>query len=267
MPRLPDLEIITEPADRPERGRPPLLLVHGAWSTPWLWQRFWMPYLAAAGYDVHAVGLRGHGRSPAYRHLNRLRLRHYVDDVITAITTLDRPPVVIGHSMGGGVVQHLLARRDRPLLAGAVLAASVPPAGALGATLAVARRDPKTFALANLTFNLGLLVEEPAMVRWLLFSDDAPEELVAETALHLQGESYLAFLDMLALDRPPVAQVEEPLLVLGAADDVLFTPAQAQGIGRAWRAPVVMLPDTAHGVMVDTRWKAAADAVLDWLDR
>ena len=39
----------------------PILFVHGAFATPWVWQRNFMPWFADRGHDVYAVTLKGTG--------------------------------------------------------------------------------------------------------------------------------------------------------------------------------------------------------------
>lgn len=86
----------------------PLLFVHGAYSSARIWEPFFLPYFADHGYAVHAVSLRGHGGSEIRGRLAAARLRDYVSDVAEAAQRLETPPAVIGHSMGGMVVQHYL---------------------------------------------------------------------------------------------------------------------------------------------------------------
>jgi len=97
---------------------------------------------------------------------------HYVEDLASIVDTLDAPPVVIGHSMGGLVVQRYLEGKD---LAGGVLLAPVPVGGALGATFRTAWRYPLAFAKANLTLRLWPIVGASGLARDAFFADDMPE--------------------------------------------------------------------------------------------
>lgn len=260
------LEVRRAGPDDGAGDRPPLLFVHGAWHGAWCWAEHFLPWFAAAGWECVAPSLTGHGGSPGHERRNRLRLRDYVDDVIEVVAALDRPPVVLGHSMGGGVVQHLLARPDRPALAGAALLASMPPRGVWPVTLKVARERPGRFLRANARLDLGVLVETVVLARELFFSDDLPEVEVARHQRRLHAESYLAFLDMLVLDRPRPGPVDEPVLVLAAADDTIFSIADAEATAAAWSGDLTVVPHLAHDVMLDTGWESAAGAVLDWLE-
>ncbi len=121
----------------------PLLFVHGAWHGAWCWDQHFLDYFARHGFAAHALSLRGHGESEGRNRLRWTRLAEYVEDVARVARVLPRPPVVIGHSMGGAVVQKYLETRAA---AAGVLLASVPPSGALPAALRLARRHPFRFA-------------------------------------------------------------------------------------------------------------------------
>jgi pimeloyl-ACP methyl ester carboxylesterase len=71
------------------------VLVHGAMSDSRTWHRLG-PALAARGFHVTAVDLRGHGRSPrAAEYTPAL----FADDLVESVAA--RPDLVIGHSLGG----------------------------------------------------------------------------------------------------------------------------------------------------------------------
>ena len=63
----------------------------------------------------------------------------YLDDVQSATENLNSQPVLIGHSMGGFIVQKYLVNRCAPA---GVLMASIPPQGVMRATVRLIRRHP-----------------------------------------------------------------------------------------------------------------------------
>lgn len=240
----------------------PLLFVHGAWHGAWCWDQHFLDYFARHGFATHALSLRGHGQSEGRDRLRRTRLADYVADVAHVASELPRPPVVIGHSMGGAVVQKYLETHAAPA---GVLLASVPPSGALAAALRLARRHPVRFAKANLTLSLFPLVATPQLAREAFFSASLPDELVLAYAKRLRDESYLAFLDMLALNLPRPRRIAAPMLVLGAAQDTFFHPREIDATARAYRTRAVIFPGMAHDMMLEAGWQAVAERILSWL--
>src|SRR5690606_36074902 len=61
--------------------------------------------LQSAGYTVHTVDLRGHGRSPGPRG-HTPAYRYLLDDIEALVGQMDpvRPKFLLGHSMGGNLV-------------------------------------------------------------------------------------------------------------------------------------------------------------------
>jgi pimeloyl-ACP methyl ester carboxylesterase len=118
----------------------PVLLIHGSWGNAQTWDfpgRSVMDYLAARGYDVYALDLRGMGASipgpvgPAdYFPIDipgRVRDAAAVAGYIRNNT--GRVPVVIGWSQGGVITGLLAASDPRHQLAAAVGLLSTAPGG------------------------------------------------------------------------------------------------------------------------------------------
>jgi len=245
--------------------RATVVLVHGAWHGAWCWHDGFAQRLADQGISTVAPSLRGHAGSATGYRLNRLRMRDYVDDVAAVVAGLDVPPFVVGHSMGGGLVQQLLAQPDRPRLAGVALLASMPPRGVVRVTTQVATHSPGTFLRANLTLNLGRLVATTEQVRALFFTPSTPESVVEAATARVQSESYRAFLDMLLLDRPRPIPVDVPVLVIGAGADPIFNAAEVAQTARAWGTEPVMFAGMGHDVMLDDDWETVADHLAGWI--
>src|SRR5512142_1491827 len=115
----------------------PLLFVHGALHGAWCWDVHFLDYFAQHGYAAHAVNLRGHGNSEGRESLRWARIADFVEDVANAVQQLPAPPVLIGHSMGGFIIEKYLEDHSAPA---AVLLTSPSPAGMLPTVLRVARR-------------------------------------------------------------------------------------------------------------------------------
>ncbi|GBD94276.1 haloalkane dehalogenase [bacterium BMS3Abin05] len=255
------LEMITqEPKTHP---RPtPILFVHGAWHSAWCWAEHFLPYFAEHGYVSHALSLRGHGASEGNKHFRWTRLADYVDDVAQVVDQLPEPPILVGHSMGGQVVQKYLETHAAPA---AVLLASVPVKGVLFTTLRMARNHPLIFMKVNLTMSLYPLIGTPALTRESFFSADMPDEILNTYFERLQDESYLAFLDMLIFKLPKPKKINTPLLILGAANDAIFHTNEIEATARAYNTQAEIFPGMAHDMMLEAGWQSVADRILEWL--
>jgi pimeloyl-ACP methyl ester carboxylesterase len=71
------------------------LLIHGSCHGAWCWHRV-IPALTALGHTVRAIDLPGHGRD--HTPLAEVTLDLYAEAILDA---LDRPTIVVGHSMAG----------------------------------------------------------------------------------------------------------------------------------------------------------------------
>jgi len=85
----------------PERRsrRRPLYLLHGELGGSWLWHRF-LGYFAPRGWEGHALNLRGHYWSET-ADFTEIDFETYVQDALAGVDSMPRPPIVVGHGMGG----------------------------------------------------------------------------------------------------------------------------------------------------------------------
>ncbi|RKQ61997.1 alpha-beta hydrolase superfamily lysophospholipase [Vogesella indigofera] len=258
------LELIHTPAAGAASTIPPLLFVHGAFSSASCWQQHFMPWFSARGYDCWALSFEGHGDSDGHDYLAAISIDDYVGNLQQAIRQLPRPPIVIAHSMGGFVLQQYLTRHDLP---GAVLLASVPPSGLAGSSMRLMTHAPELFMQLNL-FQQGNYQPELNELRHMLFSDDADLAAVDWVAHHSQTESQRAIMDMTLV--PPFLQrriAPLPNLVLGAAADQLISPQDITETAARFGSKPETLPHIGHMMMLDNRWEQCAQRIEAWLAR
>jgi len=248
VPRLEVLE--TLPAG--ETDRPPILFVHGAGHGAWCWEN-WMDGVAAAGYPAYAVSLRGHGNSDG--SLLSAHLDSYVNDVIRTAATLPRQPIIVGHSLGGLVVQRTLAKY--PARAG-VLVASIPARPGVGTLVSIFKQHPADGfkILAG-----GSLPMRPEY----LFNELTPEEAAANVARTGRESSLAQFQVLLhAPDTDP--RGAPPILNLGTPDDMLVPISDVRDTARRFGADLLEFPGMGHDLMLDRRWSEPLEAMIGWLD-
>lgn len=247
-----------EPSDRP-----PLLFVHGSFAGAWIWRQHFMPFFAEAGWECLALSLRGHGGSPGRERLDHFGLGHYVEDVAAVARTLARPPVVIGHSLGGVVAQRFCTGHPA---AGQVLVASVPPGGFASSAWWMALHHP-LFA-----WQIGVLetvgknhVDAEALARGL-FSADFPRDAARHYLPLLQRESARAIAEVMLPQRVWRPRPDFPTLVIGGDADAFISQAALHATAAHWQARLVVQPGVPHGMMLDPCWRRTAEAVRGWLD-
>ncbi|MBI2313780.1 MAG: alpha/beta hydrolase [Betaproteobacteria bacterium] len=260
----PRLELISRlPSGR--RRPTPLLFVHGAFTAAWCWDQHFLPYFADLGYEAHALSLRGHGGSEGFEHLSMTSLDDYVDDLASVAEGFATPPVLVGHSMGGIVVQHHLAEGAA---SGVVLIASVPPEGLMGPALGLALQDPAFFREISMIQHVHPRFATLGGARRALFSEAVPEHLVARHFARMQPESQRAIYDLSLLPlRLARLRIDAPLLVLGAEDDAFFTPRMVRATAHAFGTDAEIFPGMAHAVMLEPGWPRVAGRIGAWLDQ
>lgn len=241
----------------------PLLFVHGAYAGAWCWEEHFLSYFAEQGYCTYALSLSGHAGSSGHDRLSWLSLRDYVADIKQVVDALPRTPVLIGHSMGGLVIQKYLEHTEVP---GVVLMASVPPTGILEMNWWVGMTRPQLFQELWLVQSGTVRFATYGEVRRALFSERLPDEQVARYLDRTQAESQRALLDMSGWDLPVLPQPCPPTLVLGASEDVLVPRFSVQATAAAFGARAELFPDMAHVMMLDPDWQRVAERIRDWLD-
>ncbi|MFE5706544.1 alpha/beta hydrolase [Rhodococcus koreensis] len=108
----------------------------------------------------------GHGGSPSPKPLRWVTIADYVDDVAAVADELPLRPVVIGHSMGGYIVQKYLESYCAPV---GVLLASAPSGGIWRSTLRTLRRHPRALLAETLTLSPYRLVGTLELARDHMF--------------------------------------------------------------------------------------------------
>jgi pimeloyl-ACP methyl ester carboxylesterase len=77
------------------------VLVHGAFQAPYAWQ-FVKAKLEAAGQKVVVIELQGHGQDQTPP--SKISIKSYRNKVVAAITAVNGPVVLVGHSLGGAII-------------------------------------------------------------------------------------------------------------------------------------------------------------------
>ncbi|MBI2890686.1 MAG: alpha/beta hydrolase [Nitrospirae bacterium] len=240
------------------------MFVHGAWHAAWCWAENFFPYFASRGFTCYAPNLRGHGDGGDHSLLRRARFHDFVQDLGRLIEWLETPPILVGHSMGGMVA---LSCSRLFQIQGLVFLASATPRDAVVSPLRFFMQSPGAILESLRTRRLDAVAASPEQTRKWLFSPDLPTPLLLDYHRRMQGESFRAFVDLVGEAFRPVAAPDVPTLVVGGRSDQMYRPWQTHATARRLRAECAILPGLAHNAMLDTRWRAAADRIAQWLER
>lgn len=248
----------------PETGarKTPLLFVHGSFVGAWMWTSTFMPWFAAAGYPCYALSLRGHGKSMDRDRIDWLSIADYVEDVAAVATWLETPPALIGHSMGGFVVQKYLERCPAPA---AVLLCAVPPQGLAASQFHMLLQKPGLMLELNNVMSGGKVSLQA--VREALFAQPVGDELLATFRDNMQVESQRAIWDMTMFNLPLLPFKERPpLFVTGGELDVMVPPFLVQATAHSYGVPAHVFKGMGHALSHEQNWVHVAETLKQWLD-
>lgn len=258
--RVGKLEVLScEPQQR--KHATPLLFVHGAFTGAWVWAEHFLPWFAEQGFQAHALSLRGHGTSDGQERIDWFSVHDYVEDVAEVAADLETPPVLIGHSMGGFIVQKYLEHHNAPA---AVLMCSVPPQGLVVAQFSLLFEKPGMMVEINRL--LGGSDVSLEVLREALFAQEIDDQSLRRYYRLMQPESQRAIWDMSVFGLPnPNAMHRPPLLVQGAEKDRLIPAFLAQSTARTYGVPDRIFRGMGHGLMLERDWQHVAETTRDWL--
>lgn len=258
------IEVITRTPTTPAHPTP-LLFVHGAWHGAWCWDAFFLSYFAQQGYIVHAMSLRGHGKSAGGERFRWIAASEHVQDVAQVVASLGTQPILIGHSMGGFIIQKYLETHSAPA---AVLLTPIPRHGIWQFTMRLLRHHPLGMLRMVALLDATQIIIPREKADYFLFSSKLPDDQRTRYLAQLEHESFRMALDTLLLNLPNAGKVRAngtPMLVVAAEHDRLFSVAEEQATAKAYSADITVIPDMSHQVFLEPEWQGVADQVIAWL--
>lgn len=257
-----------------ETARPShtVLFIHGMFMTPLCWSE-WERFFQQRGYRTLAPAWPEHDAPVAEqrrRHpdakLAALTLADVVARYRAIIHGLDEPPILVGHSMGGLVVQILL---DEGLGAAGIAIDSAPPNGTISLRYSFLKSNwPVISPSAKLDEPIAMSLDD---FRYAFVNGLPPDVQRAAYEKYVVPESRrvgkgpttdTAKLD-LACSRPPL------LLVAGGDDHIIPASLNRSNFERYERTPAITdlreFPGRTHWTIAQEGWQSVAQYVIDWL--
>jgi pimeloyl-ACP methyl ester carboxylesterase len=255
----------------------PLLLIHGAWLSARSWENF-ADYFGKRGFAVSAPEWpRKEGDVEQLREdaeeLAGLGLDEIVDHYETLIRKLDQPPVLIGHSFGGLIVELLL---DRGLGRAGVALSPAPPKGIL--VLPFSSLKAAAPALAHPSKRHGIVpltLEEFTYGFVNTFTPDEAGKAYERYAVPETGQIfYEAGFANFHLHPPTEVHFKSgdraPLLIVGAEEDHTVPASVAKKQYKKYesspaKTDYVEFAGRPHLSMVGDGWEEVAAGIDNWL--
>lgn len=247
------------------RFETPILLQHGMWHGAWCWQH-WQELFATWGWESHSISLPGHAGSPAQRPIYFCTLDYYLGFLKAEVKQLSRPPVLIGHSMGGALTQWYFKYVDDDLPA-AVLVAPWDLRGNFvdGGIGRWFRLDPLGVLFVSLTGSTYPYIRTPKHAARKLISSQAiytPEELHSR----LGPESAWVMMQHNPPFWRPAKQVKTPLLWLAGEIDTVISVEAERRSAAYYQADFIVVPKAAHNLMMEHNYRETAETIHNWLN-
>ncbi len=242
----------------------PILLVHGMWGWHWVWSHFVQTF-SDAGYPCYAVDMVGHG--PDTHHNpppGNLQVSEYVAELKKTMELItarhdNTPPLVMGYSMGGLIVQKTL---ETTPAAGLVLISSAAPKGIL-----VLPPFHTLFILVKYlikSFFTPLVEPDDKEVYYLAFHHMTGEEL--KLALERVVPEYSRAYRQIILGRVPVESrhITCPVLVVGGGQDRMVTSKSNQQLAKKYNASLIIFAQASHWLAREEGWQDVCNYILKW---
>jgi len=233
--------------------RETIVFVHGMCHGAWCWEEYFIPYFEKLGYNCIAFDLPGHEVQGSTRRIS-YSLGDYVQALHQMVSNLETPPIIIGHSMGGMILQKFLQTGSCKK---SILLASVPPSGVLLASLRALFRYPGLIPFLLQLNLLGGFKKYPQ----LMFNDP---ELCVRYSPKMCSESFLAYLGLML---PFHHRTSVPLLVVGGSKDGLITVNEFANTAKYYKAKLELIEDGSHDLMLDKDYTKTADVIHQWINQ
>jgi pimeloyl-ACP methyl ester carboxylesterase len=253
------------------------VLIHGAWLSARSWENF-ADYFERRGYAVSAPEWpRKHGDVEQLRangnELAGLGLDEIVDHYERLIRALDQPPVLIGHSFGGLIVELLL---DRRLGRAGVAISPAPPKGVL--VLPFSSLKAVAPALAHPSKWHGVVSLTPEEFAYGFVNTFTPEAAAAAYERYAVPETGQIFFEagFANFRMKPPSEVDfengerAPLLIVGATEDNTIPASVAEKQYKKYehssaQIDYVEFEGRPHLLMAAEGWDEVAASIETWL--
>ena len=231
-------------------NRPTLVMIHGAGGSAQVWRN--QVHLLKSSLNTLAIDLPGHGKTTGSAKNTIDGYARWLMETLKAF--FPEQPFLMGHSMGGAIVQEA-AFKSPALMKGIILAATGPRLGVAPALL------------DGLLNNFENIIDT---IMGYAYAPEVDRRLVTEgAALMREAGSAIVHGDFMACNqfdmRDRIVQITLPTLILCGEKDQLMPPSLSEKLKTAIEGSRCdIIPSAGHMVMIETP-EAFNKSVLDFV--
>ncbi|WLW57269.1 alpha/beta hydrolase [Streptomyces sp. YU58] len=258
-------------------NRTPVVFIHGAWLHALSWES-WAERFASRGFL--AVTPRWPGESLTVEETRKsadriadVGLDLLTDHYAKIVDSFDVAPVIIGHSVGGLIAQHLIGAN----IGRAAVAIAPAPVNGIALPGDPSVRAPRESEPSSVPDPLVALSPEQFHRFFANTVTEGEAARLFERHVVPTPRRLLADLGYLGAVRSPraVADVGNadrgPLLLISGQEDLLVPDAATRAAYKQYGDSLAVtdlkqFADRAHSLVIDNGWRLVADYVLGWLD-
>lgn len=242
-----------------------VVLVHGAYGNSEQLHSYGQ-FFADHGWNAYAVSLSGHSPSDHEARLAVLTLNRYAEDVQKVVKRLELQQVVlIGHSMGGSVVQK--AAENMSEVKALVLLASGPPRG-VPFTVTKFTRGFKL--LRQIVISIWSMMRSrpmqpvyaPARLAVLNGLSEADSQKVFQMFV---PESWVAASQVTKGIPVQAEKIKAPVLVGHFGQDAFIKESMEKGIAKFYQGDYILFDHLAHMGILEPGWQEGCNYIERWL--
>lgn len=254
-----------------------IIFVHGLWMHSNTWQP-WMNFFSERGYETINPSWPGDGDTVEASRTHPEAISNYgvkavADSYANRIATLKEPPILIGHSFGGLLVQILLARG---VAAAAIAIDPAPMKGVWQLPFSALRSAfPVLSNPFNLTKSVSLTFSQFRYAFANALTEKEARELYERYAVPSPGrplfQAATATLNPNSETKVNVTATRGPLLITAGENDHLVPPVLSKAAFKKYsKSPTVtdfkLFPGRGHSLAIDHGWQEVAEYCLSWLN-
>jgi pimeloyl-ACP methyl ester carboxylesterase len=248
-----------------------IVFIHGMYMNSLCWEK-WITLFHAKGYRCLAPDWPGRDKPVEVlrknhpdQQLGRLTLSGVLDHYADTIRTLNDKPILIGHSMGGLVVQLLL---QRDIAAAGVALDPAPPMGVFTTKWSFLKSNwphITPFVSGSRPIEMSFERFQYTFVNTMPLAEQraAYERYVTPESRRVPRESLTARIDF--------TKPHPPLLLIAGSDDNIIPASLVRSNHRKYRrSPSITefkeFAGRTHFIVGQKNWEEVANHILAWLD-